>query len=128
MSTFTPAPWTCEPISRNGKAYGFGISGKDAESAGRIVDVCSAVPNHDAETATCTICGNRSNLAAAIDDGWLPEVWDGDATIGPVCVGCTARYCHMANDGETVLNLFVDVAKEQRMYAARRRNADKSTR
>lgn len=68
---------------------------------------------------TCLICGNRRELESAIDAGWEPQVRDGDDSLDPICEVCAKEYSHVALDGEVVLNLFVDVAAEQRRHRLR---------
>ena len=51
----------------------------------------------------CALCGKlMPEIEEAIDAGWLPSFWDGEAEDGPVCPDCETKLI-TDDDGELVL-------------------------
>lgn len=59
----------------------------------------------DEETwVTCCWCRRTLPLDEAIDEGWVPDWWDGDVNHGePACAECAAAHLELASDGEMAL-------------------------
>ena len=53
----------------------------------------------------CAICGiTTDSIEAAIDEGWIPYVWDGDIEQeGPFCGSCFESLIEIDEDGEYVV-------------------------
>jgi hypothetical protein len=53
----------------------------------------------------CAICGiTTDSVDEAIDQGWIPYVWDGDREIdGPFCGSCFEGLIEIDGDGEFVV-------------------------
>jgi hypothetical protein len=50
----------------------------------------------------CTICGIEvESIDEAIDEGWIPSVWDGDQEReGPFCGSCSETLMELDENGE----------------------------
>ncbi len=54
--------------------------------------------------ATCAWCRRTVSLDQAIDEGWIPDWWDGDTCHdSPACTTCAAEPLERAPDGEMAL-------------------------
>ena len=49
----------------------------------------------------CAICGiSIDSLEEAIEQDWIPRLYEGDEQHGPACAGCSECLLRMADDGE----------------------------
>jgi hypothetical protein len=50
----------------------------------------------------CAICGIQiDSVDAAIDEGWIPSVWEGDHEYeGPFCASCSETLMQLDENGE----------------------------
>jgi hypothetical protein len=65
--------------------------------------------------ATCAWCRRTVPLGEAIDEGWIPDWWDGDTChSAPACASCAAKHLYEAPDGEMALRPGHDLPEGER--------------